>query len=62
MARKAKGKGKKSSILGTGWKGGSFKAAVGGFLRKKAKKAKKAAKSTWSSFKQDTLGIKKKRR
>lgn len=34
MARK--GKGKKAS----NWKGGSFRAAVGGYLRKKARKAK----------------------
>ena len=40
MARKSK----KSSIFGTGWKGGSFKAAVSGFLKKKMKKAKKGAK------------------
>lgn len=33
MARKAK---KKSN-----WKGGSFRAAVGGYLRKKGKRAKK---------------------
>lgn len=34
------GKAKKKS----GWKGGSFKAAVGGFLRGKARKAGKRAK------------------
>ncbi|MFZ4662265.1 MAG: hypothetical protein ACOYNY_34975 [Caldilineaceae bacterium] len=39
MARKAKGKGKKS-----GWKGGSFKAAVGGFLKRKATRIGKRAK------------------
>lgn len=39
MARKAKGKGKKSS-----WKGGSFRAAVGGYLRKKARRAGGRAK------------------
>jgi hypothetical protein len=46
MARKAKGKGKKPSILGTGWRGGSFKAAVGGYLKKKAKKAGKSLKKS----------------
>lgn len=37
MARKAKGK-------KSGWKGGSFKAAVGGYLRKKARRAGGRAK------------------
>ena len=37
MARKAK---KKAS----NWKGGSFKAAVGGYLKRKARKAGKRAK------------------
>ena len=44
MARKAKSKSKKSSIFGTGWKGGSFKAAVSGFLKRNAKKTKKSLK------------------
>lgn len=39
MARKAKAK-------KSGWKGGSFKAAVGGYLKKKASKAKKSAKKS----------------
>ncbi|MFZ4663572.1 MAG: hypothetical protein ACOYNY_41585 [Caldilineaceae bacterium] len=43
MARKAKSKGKKPSILGTGWRGGSFKAAVGGYLKKKVAKLRKSA-------------------
>lgn len=41
MARKAKVK--KSSILGTGWKGGSARKAIGSVLKKVAGKAKKAA-------------------
>ncbi len=39
MARKAKGK-KKSN-----WKGGSFKAAVGGYLRKKCRRV--ASRAGW---------------
>lgn len=31
---------KKRSILGTGWKGGSFWAAVSGYVKKKTKKRK----------------------
>jgi hypothetical protein len=50
----SKAKSKKSN-----WKGGSFTAAVGCYLRKKAKRA---AKRAWSSFKKDTLGIKPKRK
>jgi hypothetical protein len=52
MARKAKSK--KSN-----WKGGSFTAAAGCYLRKKATRA---AKSARASFKKDTLGIKPKRK
>ncbi len=39
MARKSK----KSSIFGAGWKGGSFRAAVGGYLKKKVAKMRKSA-------------------
>lgn len=54
MARKAKSK---KSIFGTGWKGGSFRAAVGGYLKKKAKKlAKSAGKSLKKGAKQALKG------
>lgn len=49
MARKAR----------SNWKGGSFKAAVCGCVRKKSRKA---AGKLWASFKKDALGIKPKRR
>lgn len=51
MARKAKGK--KSN----NWRGGSFGAAVGGYIRRKARKAGRRA---WAALKRDTLGIKPK--
>lgn len=44
MARKAKAKKAKSSIFGTGWKGGSARKAIGSVLKKVAGKVKKAAK------------------
>lgn len=44
-------KANKRSIFGTGWKGGSFRAAVGGYVRKKAKRArgrtKRYLKKNW---------------
>lgn len=36
----------------------TWRAAVGGYVRKQAKKA---GRSLWASFKKDTLGIKPKR-
>ena len=57
MATKAKAKGKKS-----GWKGGSFKAAVTGFLKKKVKKAATKAKKSLAKGAKDIIGIKAKRK
>lgn len=45
---------KKSSAFGTAWKGGSLKAAVGMFVKKRVGK-------TWKRFKKDSLGIKPKK-
>ncbi len=44
MARRAKAKKAKSSIFGTGWKGGSARKAIGAVLKKATGKVKKAAK------------------
>lgn len=57
MARK-----KRSSILGTGWKGGSFKAAVGGWLGRKVKKATTKAKKALAKGAKSAIGIKSKRK
>ena len=57
MARK-----KRSSILGTGWKGGSFRAAVGGWLGRKVKKATAKAKKSLAKGAKSAIGIKAKRK
>lgn len=44
MKRKAKAKKTRKSIFGTAWKGGSFRAAVGGYLRKKGRRVGRRAK------------------
>lgn len=55
MARK-----KRSSILGTGWKGGSFKAAVGGWLERKVEKATTKVKKSLAKGAKSAIGIKPK--
>lgn len=55
MARKAKAK-------KSGWKGGSFKAAVTGYLKKKVKKATTKAKKALAKGAKSAIGIKAKRR
>lgn len=57
MATKAKAKGKKS-----GWKGGSFKAAVTGYLKKKVKKVATRAKKSLVKGAKSAIGIKTKRK
>jgi methylmalonyl-CoA mutase N-terminal domain/subunit len=54
MARKAKQK--------SGWKGGSFKAAVTGYLKKKVKKAATRAKKSLVKGAKSAIGVKPKRK
>lgn len=49
MARKAKAK-------KSGWKGGSFKAAVGGYLKEKAAKATKSTKKSLKKGVREIVG------
>lgn len=49
---------KRGSIFGTGWKGGSFKATVGGWLGRKVKRVRAKVKKSLTKGAKSAVGIK----